>query len=144
MLSVRQLLESKGHDVWSVSPSASISAALELLAEKDIGALLVMEDQDIVGIFSERDYAREVALKGKTSMDTPVQDIMTRNVYSLSQDQDVQEAMTLMTEERIRHLPVVEAGRVIGVISIGDVVKSTIEQQEFMIGQLENYITGSR
>ena len=144
MLSTRQLLESKGYEVWSVSPSASISAALELLAEKDIGALLVMEDQDLVGVFFERDYAREVALKGYTSMDTRVQNVMTRNVHSLSPVRDVHAAMTLMTEERIRHLPVVEAGKVIGVISIGDVVKSTIEQQEFMIGQLENYITGSR
>jgi CBS domain-containing protein len=144
MISIRQLLESKGYDVWSISPSASINTALALMAEKDIGALLVMEDRDLVGIFSERDYARQVSGGGLNAMDTLVRDVMTENVFSLSPVQNVQAAMTLMTEERIRHLPVVEAGEVIGVISIGDVVKSTIEQQEFMIGQLENYINSSR
>jgi CBS domain-containing protein len=144
MTTVRQLLESKGYNVWSVPPSASINTALALMAEKDIGALLVMEDQDLVGIFSERDYARESTREGKSALEIPVQEVMTKNVYSLSPAENVQAAMTLMTEERIRHLPVVEEGEVIGVISIGDVVKSTIEQQEFMIGQLENYINGSR
>jgi CBS domain-containing protein len=144
MIKVRQLLESKGYDVWFVSPDASIITALELMAEKDVGALLVMEDRKLVGIFSERDYAREVASKGNATMDELVRDIMTRNVYSLSPSDNIQAAMSLMTEERIRHLPIVEAGEVIGVISIGDAVKSTIEQQEFMIAQLENYITGTR
>jgi CBS domain-containing protein len=144
MTSIRQLLESKGYDVWSVSPSASINAALQLMAEKDIGALLVIENNDLVGIFSERDYAREATRAAAASLDAPVHEVMTKNVYALSPVQDVQAAMKLMTEERIRHLPVVEEGEVIGVISIGDVVKRTIEQQEFMIGQLENYINGSR
>ncbi len=144
MITVRQLLESKGYDVWFVSPEASIITALELMAEKDVGALLVMEDRKLVGIFSERDYAREVASEANTTMDKLVRDIMTRNVVSLSPSDNIQTAMSLMTEERIRHLPVVEAGEVIGVISIGDAVKSTIEQQEFMISQLENYITGTR
>jgi CBS domain-containing protein len=144
MLPIRQLLESKGYEVWSIPPTAPIRAALELMAEKDIGALLVMDDHDLVGIFSERDYAREVILKGKSSHDTPVDNVMTRDIHTISPAQHVQTAMTLMTEERIRHLPVIEKSKVIGVISIGDVVKSTIQQQEFLIGQLENYITGSR
>ncbi len=144
MITVRQLLESKGYDVWSVPPEASIFTALELMAEKDVGALLVMENRKLVGIFSERDYAREVATSAKVSTDKHVRAIMTRNVYSLSPADNIQTAMSLMTEERIRHLPIVDAGEVIGVISIGDVVKSTIEQQEFMISQLENYITGTR
>ncbi|MEJ2563658.1 MAG: CBS domain-containing protein [Anaerolineales bacterium] len=144
MITVRQLLESKGFDVWSVTPEASIFTALKLMAEKDVGALLVMENRKLVGIFSERDYAREVAAGGSASMEKLVRDIMTRNVYSLSPADNIQAAMSLMTEERIRHLPVVETGEVVGVISIGDVVKSTIEQQEFMIAQLENYITGTR
>lgn len=144
MITVHQLLESKGYDIWSVSPEASIITALELMAEKDVGALLVMEKRKLVGIFSERDYAREVAIEGSAPVDKLVRDIMTRNVYSLSPSDSIQAAMSLMTVERIRHLPVVEAGEVIGVVSIGDAVKSTIEHQEFMISQLENYITGTR
>ncbi len=144
MITIRQLLESKGHAVWFIAPDASIISALELMAEKDVGALLVMENRELVGIFSERDYAREAATKGNASLDELVRDMMTRKVYSLSPTENIQAAMTLMTEERIRHLPVIESGEVIGVISIGDVVKSTIEQQEFIISQLENYITGTR
>ena len=144
MITIRQLLEVKGSDVWVVSPGAPVYTALELMAEKDIGALLVMQEQDLVGIFSERDYARKVILKGKASIDTPVQEVMTEHVHSLSPVQNIRDAMTLMTDERIRHLPVMAEGEVIGVISIGDVVKSIIEQQEFMITQLENYITGAR
>lgn len=144
MITVRMLLESKGYDVWSIPPDAPVYEALKLLAEKDIGALLVTEGGDLRGVVSERDYARKVILKGKASMTTPVKDIMTEHVIVISPEEDIRRAMALMTEKRIRHLPVTEDSKVIGVISIGDVVKGVIEHQEFMIDQLENYITGSR
>lgn len=144
MFTVRQLLESKGHEIWSVAPDAPVFAALELLAEKEIGALLVLEGDDLVGIVSERDYARKVALRGKTSAQTEVREIMTADVHVISPTRNLREVMELMTEQRIRHLPVVEEGKLLGLISIGDVVKNIIEQQEFEIDQLQNYITGSR
>jgi CBS domain-containing protein len=143
MLPVRKLLESKGNDVWSISPDDSVYDALLLLAEKNIGALLVLEEGELVGIISERDYARKIILLGKTSMKTPVREIMTEEVISVGPESTIEEAMALMTDKRIRHLPVMEANKMIGVISIGDLVKSIIADQEFMIAQLEKYISGT-
>jgi CBS domain-containing protein len=142
MLSVRELLQRKGHTVWSISPDASVFEALKLLAEKDIGALLVVQNSKMVGILSERDYARKIVLKGKTSMDTPVREIMTPNVVTVRPDQTIEDCMAMMTENRVRHLPVLDGEQISGLISIGDVVKAIISQQEFVIEQLENYITG--
>jgi CBS domain-containing protein len=142
MITVRQLLRGKGHDVWHIAPDASVYDALKLMAIKEIGSLLVLEGEELVGIISERDYARKVVLKEKTSMDTPVKEIMTQEVISLRPEQTIQECMALMTDKRIRHLPVLENDRLVGIISIGDVVKAIISQQEFMIEQLERYIEG--
>jgi len=143
MRTVRDLLRGKGYDVWSIGPEASVYEALKLMAEKNIGAVLVMDAGNLVGIMSERDYARKVILKGKSSKDTPVREIMTEKVLCVRPDQTTEECMALMTNKRVRHLPVIEGDRVIGVISIGDVVKAIISDQEFMIEQLANYITGS-
>lgn len=141
MFIVRQILEAKGYDVWSVQPETTIYEALQLLADRGIGAVLVLEDQALVGIFSERDYARKVVLQGKSSRTTPVREAMTDRVIYVRPDQSVEECMALMTGHRIRHLPVVEENRVVGVISIGDVVKSVISQQANTIHHLETYIT---
>ncbi len=142
MITVRQLLRGKGHDVWHIAPDASVYDALKLMAIKEIGSLLVLEGEELVGIISERDYARKVVLKEKTTVDTPVKEIMTQEVISLRPEQTIQECMALMTDKRIRHLPVLENDRLVGIISIGDVVKAIISQQEFMIEQLERYIDG--
>ena len=144
MISIRQLLERKGSELWSTSPDASVYEALQLLAEKDVGALLVLQDGELVGIVSERDYARKVVLHGMTSMKTPVKEIMTEEVITVGPGSTVEEAMDLMTDKHIRHLPVVEVERIVGVVSIGDLVKAIIADQEFTIGQLENYISGTR
>lgn len=143
MTSIRQLLATKGHDVWSISPEASVYDALVLLAEKNIGALLVLQDGEIVGIVSERDYARKVALLGRASVKTPVSEIMTSDVVTVGPQLGVKDALELMTERRIRHLPVIEESELIGFISIGDLVKSIIADQELMINQLEQYISGT-
>jgi len=142
MITVRQLLQVKGGDVWSIAPDAWVFDALKLMADKGIGSLLVLEGEKLVGILSERDYARKVILKDKSSMDTPVKEIMTQEVITIRPEQTIQECMTLMTEERVRHLPVLSDDQLVGVISIGDVVKAIISQQEFMIEQLERYIEG--
>ena len=142
MTTVAQLLESKGHDVWSIGPNNSIFEAIELMAEKGVGALLVMEGEKLVGIISERDYARKVILKGKSSKETPVNDIMTENVLFARPEQDVQECMALMTDKRIRHLPIIDDSEVVGMISLGDLVKTIIAEQQFTIQQLEQYISG--
>ena len=142
METVGQLLRAKGHDVWSVSPGASVYEALELMAEKNIGAVLVVDQGRLVGIMSERDYARKVILKGRFSRDTPVRNIMTERVVYVRPEQTLGQCMALMTEKRIRHLPVMANDQLIGVISIGDVVKAIISDQEFIIEQLETYITG--
>ena len=144
MISIRQLLERKGSEVWSTSPNSSVYEALQLLAEKDVGALLVLQDGELVGIVSERDYARKVVLHGMTSMKTPVKEIMTEEVITVGPGSTVEEAMALMTDKHIRHLPVVEGESILGVVSIGDLVKAIIADQEFTIGQLENYISGTR
>jgi CBS domain-containing protein len=142
MKTVRQLLQAKGYDIWSVAPDDSVYDALKLMADKNVGAVLVTEAGNLVGILSERDYARKVILKGRTSKDTPVREIMTEKVVYVRPDQTTEECMALMTDKRVRHLPVVENDQLIGIISIGDVVKAIMSHQEFMIEQLENYITG--
>ena len=143
MTSIRQLLEKKGRDVWSTSPETSVYDALLLLAEKNIGALLVLEDGELVGIVSERDYARKVILHGKESMETPVKEIMTEEVVTVDPQKSVKETLALMTDKHIRHLPVIEDTQIVGLVSIGDLVKSIIADQELMISQLEQYISGT-
>jgi len=145
MKTVKQLLQGKGSDVWSVAPTTSVYEALALMAGKNVGALLVLKAGQLVGIFSERDYARKVALQGKTSKDTPVSEIMTSKVVYVRPEQTIEDCMALMTDKHIRHLPVLaDDHQVLGVISIGDVVKAVISEQSFIIEQLENYITGAR
>ena len=140
MKTVQQLLESKRYSVVSVAPSSTVLEALKVMAEKEIGAVIVIDDGHLVGIFSERDYARKVVLQGKASKDTPVREIMTEKVVCVSPDQTIEDCMGLMTDKRIRHLPVLEHKKVIGVISIGDVVKEMLSEKEFVIKQLESYI----
>lgn len=142
MKSVRQLLEGKGYDVWTIGPDARVYDALKLMAEKGVGALLVLEGERIAGIMSERDYARKVVLQGKTAIDTPVREIMTPNVVTVRPDQTLGDCMGLMTDKHIRHLPVLQDDQLIGIISIGDVVKAVISEQELLIQQLESYIAG--
>jgi CBS domain-containing protein len=139
---VKQLLESKGHDVWSVSPDTSVLEAIKKMADKRIGALLVLDRGKPVGIVSERDYARKVILQGRSSQETPVKDVMTTRVVCARPDLNVEECMAIMTDKHIRHLPVMEGDEVLGMISIGDLVKAIIAEQQFLINQLERYITG--
>ena len=141
MTRVRDILAVKGRDVWSIGPNASVYDAMKLMADKGIGALLVMEGEKLVGIISERDYARKVILQGRSSRTTSVHEIMTTRVAYAEPEQNIEECMALMTEIRVRHLPVIEAGEVRGVISIGDLVKSIIAEQKFIIEQLERYIS---
>ena len=141
---VNQVLDKKGYTIWSVARDSPVFAALQLMAEKNCGAILVVEKQRLVGIFSERDYARKVILKGKSSRNTRVDEIMSRRVVCVKPSQTIDDCMALMTEKRIRHLPVLDKDeQLVGLISIGDVVKEVISEQEFMIHQLENYITDS-
>ena len=144
MTTVAQLLQDKGHVVWTVAPGATVYAALSLMADKNVGALVVVEGARVVGILSERDYARKVILRGKLSKDTLVREIMTDKVYFLHPEQTIEECMALMTAERVRHLPVLEGDQLVGIISIGDVVRVVISEKEFLIKQLEHYITGTR
>lgn len=139
---VKHILDSKGNDIWFIAPDDTVLNAIKLMAEKKIGALLVMENERLSGIVSERDYARKVILLGKASNQTPVRDIMTAEVVSTRPDQTVEQCMELMTDKRIRHLPVIENDKVVGVLSIGDLVKAIIAEQKFQIEQLENYMTG--
>ena len=140
MKSVRQLLQAKGREVHSIAPDARVFDALKLMADKDVGALVVQEDGRLAGIISERDYARKVILQGKSSHEMTVRDIMTGKVITVSPEQTVEDCMALMTGKRIRHLPVIEAGRLAGLLSIGDLVKEVIAEQEQTIRQLESYI----
>lgn len=143
MKTVRQLLETKGHEVVSISPDKSVFEAMQLMAARNIGALLVLEaGSNLVGMVTERDYARKMHILEKSVKDTPVSEIMTRQVAYVRPDQTNEECMALITEKRVRHLPVLENGRIIGLVSIGDLVKDTISEQDFIIHQLENYIHG--
>jgi CBS domain-containing protein len=139
---VTSILRYKGNRVWSVSPDESVFEAIRLMAEKGIGALVVIADETLVGIISERDYARKVVLQGKSSKDTPVRDIMTRQVVSVSPEETIDDCMRLVTANRIRHLPVVLGGKVVGVVSIGDLVQRVIAAQGETIQFLQEYIVG--
>ena len=141
MLTVKHLLERKGSQVYSVTPDTPVLDAIRLMAEKHVGALLVMRGSELAGIVSERDYARKVILLGRASADTPVRQIMTSPVITVKPAQTVNECLQIVTDQRIRHLPVVENGGVLGVISIGDLVKAVIESQQEQIEQLERYIS---
>ncbi len=143
MSTIRHILQIKGNDVWTTTPEAVVYDALTMMAEKNIGALLVLDGEDLIGIFSERDYARKVVLKGKSSRDIQVSEIMTDKVVFIRPDQTTEECLALMTGKKVRHLPVLEDDRLVGLISIGDVVKAVISDREFTIAQLENYITGA-
>lgn len=144
MKTVKHILQAKGQKVWSITPDDSVYDALSLMADKEVGALLVLEAGRLVGIISERDYARKMILKGKSSLGTPVKEIMTQKVICVRREQTIEECMALMTDKHIRHLPVLEGDAVVGVVSIGDLVKAVMEEKDFMIKQLENYITGDR
>ena len=143
MRTVREILKKKGSGVYSVSPETLIFDALKLMSEKEVGAVLVIENNNLVGIMSERDYARKVVLEGKSSKDVPVKEIMSSSVIFVNPDIKPEECMALMTNKRIRHLPVFEKNELIGVISIGDIVKAVIDEKEFQIDQLITYIKGT-
>jgi CBS domain-containing protein len=142
MKTVERLLETKGYDIWSITPDASVYEAVKLMTDKAIGALLVLESGKLVGIISERDCTRRVILKERAPKDTSVREIMTSDVITVRPGRTVEECMVLVTAKRIRHLPVLAGDQLMGIVSIGDLVKEVISQQEFMIQQLENYIKG--
>ncbi len=142
MCTIRQLLDQKGGEVCSIHPDATVFDAIAKMAENDIGSLIVIDRGALIGIITERHYARNVVLKGKTSPATPVQEIMERDFITARPEQSVEECMILMTDERVRHLPVIEGKKIIGIVSIGDLVKSIIGEQKFVIDQLEHYIHG--
>lgn len=144
MKSVRDILLTKGNKVWSITPDATVYEALKTMADKNVGALVVLEGEKVLGIMSERDYARKVILHGKSSREIPVREIMSSKVYYVHPEQNIQDCMESMTDKRVRHLPVLENDRLAGIISIGDVVKTIIADQESTIKHLENYITGGR
>ncbi|HZY78557.1 MAG TPA: CBS domain-containing protein [Cyclobacteriaceae bacterium] len=142
---VRNILEAKGnnnHSIFSVEPTTIVYSAIEVMAQKNIGGLLICEDGKLVGIFTERDYARKLILKGKSSKDTTIGELMTRNPFTVNLDSSIEECMQLMSNRRIRHLPVLDNGTLVGVISIGDVVRFIIEEQKSIIAHLESYIAG--
>lgn len=142
LITVRDLLKTKGDALWSISPDTPALDAMQMMAEKNIGDLLVLEGDQIKGIVSERDFVRKIATDGACRLDIPVSDIMTREVITVSPSQTIEVCMGIMTEKRIRHLPVVEGEQILGLISIGDVIKGIITSQEFTIDQLEKYISG--
>lgn len=142
MTNVGTLLTSKGQEIWSIAPDKSIFDALEMMADKNISGLLVLESGKLVGIFTERDYARKVILKGKSSKNTKVNDLMTKHVLYVNSRNTVEDCMKLMTTKRVRHLPVIDSRRLIGIVTIGDLVKQIISEQQTTIDQLENYISG--
>ena len=142
MKTVGELLKNKGREIWSISPLATVFQALELMAQKEVGALLVVANDKLIGIFSERDYARKVILKGRASKDTAVNELMTQTVFYVSPENTLEDCMTLMTSKQIRHLPVLENGRLAGIVTLGDVVKRIMSDQEFRIHELEKYVIG--
>lgn len=139
---VKQVLETKGHQIWSITSNKTVFDALKMMAAKETGALLVVDNDKLVGILTERDYARKVVLKGASSLKIMVRDIMTTRIPYVTPENTVDECLALMTDKRLRHLPVMENDQLIGILSIGDLVKATISKQKFHIHQLENYITG--
>ncbi len=144
MTLVAQVLQAKGFDVWSIRPDATVYEALQVMADKDVGALLVVQGRALLGIVSERDYARKVALKRRQSKDTLVQEIMSDDLVCVTPEQPIEQCMALMTARHVRHLPVFARDQLVGVISIGDVVKALISDQAFLIQELATYITGGR
>ncbi len=144
MRTIRDILQEKGFDIYAITPESSVFQALQLMAEKNVGALMVMTGDTVEGLISERDYARKIVLKGRLSRDVPVREIMSPEIVAIGPEEDVERCMTLMTHKRVRHLPVFENGRLIGLISIGDIVKAIIEHKEETIRQLEKYIKGGR
>ena len=142
MESISQLLDLKGHDVWSVAPQDQVFEAIRVMAEKGVGALLVIDNDRLTGIVSERDYARKVILVGKSSKSTRVEEIMTANPVTVTPHQSVDECLSIMTNRRFRHLPVLDGNEVVGVLSLGDLVKSIIDDQKHQIDSLEHYISG--
>ncbi len=143
MGAVHLILQAKGNKIFSITPDTSVYRALEIMVEKNVSSLLVMENEKLIGIFTEKDYARKVILKGKSSRETPIGDIMSGNVISVTPDSTIDDCMQLMTNNFIRHLPVIENDKLIGIVSIGDVVKYIIEEQKFVIKNMEHYITGT-
>ena len=144
MTAVRHILDRKGHQVWSVHPDETVYDAIKMMADKDVGALVVLDASKIVGIVTERDYARNVFLKGRASPHTLVGEIMARDVICVEPDKSIEECMAIMTAKRVRHLPVIGTGELLGIVSIGDLVKSIISDREFVIEQLEHYIRGAK
>ncbi len=142
MKTVKEILQTKGHDVLSITPDTTVYEALKIMADKNVGALVVLNGETVAGLLSERDYARKVILHGKSSREMQVREIMTSKVYYMRPEQSLQDCMAQMTDKRVRHLPVLEGDRLVGIISIGDVVKEIIADQESTIKLLENYITG--
>ncbi|MGE5811712.1 MAG: CBS domain-containing protein [Ignavibacteria bacterium] len=141
---VQHILDRKGNEIWTIPPHSTVFEALKIMAEKEIGALLVQDKEKVVGIISERDYARKVVLKGKSSKDAPVKDIMSEKVIYVKPSTSVEDCMVLMINKRIRHLPVFDNERLVGLVSIGDVVKEIIDEKEVVIDELVRYITGRR
>jgi|ERR1051326_2262618 CBS domain-containing protein len=142
MTTVKDILQHKGDNVWTIPPDTTVFEALKTMADQNVGALVVVDGQNILGILSERDYARKVILHGKSSRETPVKEIMSSTVHYVHPEQNIQDCMQEMTDKRVRHLPVLENDGLAGIISIGDVVKAIIAEQEYTIKHLENYITG--
>ncbi len=139
---IAKILQTKGHQVWSILPENTVYQALELMAEKEVGALVVMKEDRVVGIFSERDYARKVALRGLNSQKTQVSQVMTDMLHSITPEHSVEEGLSLVTESRSRHLPVLKGDKLVGVVSIGDLVKASLAEKDFVIKELKSYIKG--
>lgn len=144
MKTVGDILQTKGSEVWTIPPETIVFDALKIMADKNVGALVVLDEAEVAGILSERDYARKVILHGKSSRELKAREIMSATVYFVSPDQNIEDCMALFTNKRVRHLPVLQNNHLIGIISIGDVVKAIIAEQEYTIKHLENYITGGR
>ena len=142
MMKINEVLQSKSKDIWTIHSRETAYYALEIMAEKNIGALLVIDDEKIVGIFSERDYARKVILKGKSSKEISISKLMSKEVYSISPDKSVEEGLALMTAAQCRHMPVIENGKLVGFVSMGDVVNAIISEKTITIQDLNNYISG--